>query len=274
MSGRSSAELQGAEGGRGHDIRMDVPGFYDSLAATYDALYPDWEQELSDQAATLLTLLGELPQGARIADTACGIGTQLVGLAAAGFRLFGSDVSPVAVARARAEALARGLRVRVAVADMRALPWQGATMDAVVCADNAVTHLLADQDVQRSFAEAARVLTPGGRMVVTTRDYDAVLPVRPSSTPPQVTITAGKGRTISFQLWHWRTDTDIYDVDHFQIHEPVDGARRVDVRSTTFRAYTRARLTELARAAGLAGVTWHDPRESGYFQPAMTATNP
>ena len=73
---------------------MDTQSVYDSLASTYHYLYPDWEREVTIQAAALIGLLGTPPKGATIADTACGIGTQLVGLADAGYRMFGSDISP------------------------------------------------------------------------------------------------------------------------------------------------------------------------------------
>ena len=44
--------------------------------------------------------------------------------------------------RAWAEAGRGGLSPALAVADMRALPSAGGTFDAVVCADNAVAHLM------------------------------------------------------------------------------------------------------------------------------------
>lgn len=253
---------------------MDPRQFYDDLAATYHALYPDWESESTAQAVALLHLLGAPEPGAVIADPACGIGTQLLGMAAAGHRLLGSDISPVAVERARRECAERGLPARIVVADMRALPWAAGAVDALVCADNAIPHLLTDEDVSRAFAEFHRVLRPGGRAVVTIRDYDALLAVRPPGTPPQVMDAAGRGRTISFQLWHWRADTDVYDLEHFQVQQDVAGDFHTRVRTTAYRAYTRRRLGAIARAEGFVDVHWHLPQRSSYFQPALTVTRP
>ena len=60
------------------DVSVSTARFYDGLAATYHALYPDWDKEIHDQARALTKLLGSPPPGSAIADTACGIGTQLL----------------------------------------------------------------------------------------------------------------------------------------------------------------------------------------------------
>jgi glycine/sarcosine N-methyltransferase len=119
-------------------------------------------------------------------------------------------------------------------------------------------------------AEMRRILRPGGTAIVTTRDYDRILADPPASTRPQV-FTSGGHRVISFQLWTWRENSGIYDLEHFQVHESADGTRTTERRPATYRAYRRGALTELALAAGLHDACWHEPCESGFFQPLMTA---
>jgi SAM-dependent methyltransferase len=180
---------------------MSTAQFYDGLTDTYHALYPDWQDETRTQADALHRLLCRWHQGpADIVDVACGIGTQLIGLARLGHRLTGSDISVRAVRRARRECAAADVRARLLVADMRSLP-----------------------------------------------------------------------RVISFQLRTWRENSGIYDLEHFQVHESADGTRTTERRTAAYRAYRRAALAELAVAAGLQDVSWQDPRESGFFQPLMTA---
>lgn len=249
---------------------MSIARFYDGLAGTYHALYPDWENEVRAQAEALDRLLRRWHRGrADIADVACGIGTQLIGLARLGHRVTGSDISAGAVARARRECSAAGVRAALLVADMRSLPLRDSSADVVVCADNALPHLLADQDAQAALAQMRRVLRPGGTAVITARDYDRVLENPPAATLPQV-YRSGAERVISFQLWAWR-EAGIYDLEHFQVHEHADGTRTTERRTATYRAYTRASLTELASAAGLSDIQWHAPAASGFFQPVMTA---
>jgi glycine/sarcosine N-methyltransferase len=253
---------------------MSTAQFYDGLADTYHALYPDWRSASRAQGKALDRLLSRWHRGpADIADVACGIGTQLMGLAALGHRVLGADISARAVQRARRECVAAGVPAALLVADMRALPLDDTCADAVICADNALPHLLNGDDVWATLEEMRRILRPGGTAVITTRDYDRILAAPPSSTLPQV-FRSGQERVISFQLWSWREGTDIYDLEHFQVCESADGARSTEHRTAAYRAWTRGALTELASAAGLRDVTWHMPHETRFFQPAMTARRP
>ena len=253
---------------------MSTAQFYDGLADTYHALYPDWRNAGMAQADALHRLLRRWhSKPADIADVACGIGTQLLGLASLGHRLIGSDLSARAVSRARKECAAAGVNARLLVADMRDLPLRDSCADVVICADNALPHLLADDDALAALTQMNRVLRPGGTAIVTTRDYDSILADPPASTLPQVFQTHGT-RVISFQLWAWHGKSGTYDLEHFQVHEKADGTRTTERRTATYRAYTRAALTKLATAAGLENVRWHMPHDSGFFQPVMTAHRP
>ena len=92
-------------------MSADAAGFYDDLADDYHLIFVDWDRTIAYQAGVLVPLLRRLgvPDGGRVLDASCGIGTQALGLAAAGYAVTGTDLSPGAIERARAEAAARGL---------------------------------------------------------------------------------------------------------------------------------------------------------------------
>jgi glycine/sarcosine N-methyltransferase len=115
----------------------------------------------------------------------------MIGLAVLGHRVLGADISARAVRRARRECAAVGVPTRLLVADMRELPLDDSCADAVICADNAVPHLLADNDVLAAFTQMSWILRPGGTAIITTPDYDRVLIDPPSSTLPQVSHLPG-----------------------------------------------------------------------------------
>lgn len=241
--------------------------FYDSLAPDYHRIFANWDASMARQAAALGALVG--PGPLRVLDCSCGIGTQAIGLALAGHRVVGSDLSPVAAARAAAEASVRGVPVPTAAADMRQLPFASSAFDVVVCADNSLAHLLTAPDVSAALAGMRRVLRDGGLLLLTVRDYDEIRRTRPGATPPQVSEDPD-GRMVTFQLWHWHEDGERYDQEHFQL---VPGAEdwAVRVRRTTSWALPRARVEEFVTGAGFVDVRWHDPASSGFYQPVLTA---
>ncbi|MFI6101559.1 methyltransferase domain-containing protein [Lentzea sp. NPDC051213] len=233
--------------------------FYDGLAGTYDLMFPDWDASMARQAAQLAEFI---PAGARVLDCACGIGTQAIGLAMRGYEVVGTDLSPMAASRAVAEASARGVSLPVSAADMRSLPFADDSFDVVLAADNALPHLLTSDDFMRALREMRRVLRPGGRLIISTRDYDTLRRERPLSTPPSV----GPGRVVWFQLWHW--DGDQYELEMFRLHEA--DSWRVVVGKARYWAITRHEVTELVERAGFGYSEW---LLHAYYQPLMVAAN-
>jgi ubiquinone/menaquinone biosynthesis C-methylase UbiE len=261
-------------------VAMDGAGgssaadFYDGLAAVYDRLYPDWDLACREQGEALDVVLARAqgPGPHEILDSAVGIGTQLLGLAARGHTLVGTDISGAAVRRAREECARRGVEAPLGVADMRSLPVADRTFDAVVCADNAVAHLMTAAEVTNALRELSRVTRPSGHVLVTTRDYEQARRVHPPGTMPQVSAQDG-AVTLSFQVWDWRQDGERYDLQHFQLVGDAD-AWQVTRRTAALFAITRDELTACAEGAGFAEVAWLVPEDSGFFQPLLLARVP
>jgi SAM-dependent methyltransferase len=130
------------------------------LASRYDELRPvdsNWV-ELVDRVVEL----GRLGGGARVLDVGCGTGRVAAALAERGAKVWGVDPSAemLEVARSRVPSSV-GLKEGRA----EALPFRDAWFDGAVCMLS--VHLLARP---RAFAELARVLVSGGRLVIATFD--------------------------------------------------------------------------------------------------------
>jgi glycine/sarcosine N-methyltransferase len=244
--------------------------FYDELAADYHLIYADWEGSIARQGEALDRLIG--PDRRRILDCACGIGTQAIALASRGHAVVGTDLSPVALRRATVEADRRGVALPVATADWRGLPFPDGEFEVVVAADNALPHLLTPADMIAGLTGMRRVLVDGGLLIVSTRPYDEIRAEHPGYSPPWKSRAAG-GRTITFQLWDWHDDGERYDLEHFTLVPGGDDPDlwNVTVRRATYWAITRAELAALVEAAGFTEVRWHEPEDSGFFQPVLTA---
>jgi SAM-dependent methyltransferase len=91
-----------------------------------------------------------------------------------------SDNTPERLKRNAAVAGAAS-RVEVQVADMRELPFPDASFDAAV-SSFAIDHLRRD-DVQRALREAARVLRPGGQILIMTLHLDGWIRVALPTLP-------------------------------------------------------------------------------------------
>ena len=111
------------------------------------------------EQAQVFRLAGPL-QGKRVLDVGCGDGAYALAAARQGAHVVGVDASlpMIEVARARAA----GLDVEFRQADAAALPFEDGRFDGVL----AVTVLCFVPDAAAALREMARVLAPGGRLVL------------------------------------------------------------------------------------------------------------
>ena len=247
-----------------------VAGFYDGLAAEYHLLFADWDASVRRQGKVLDRLIvGQVGAGVRrVLDCSCGIGTQAIGLALRGYRVHGTDISPAALALARREAARLGATLTTGVADLRALETVSGMFDVVLSCDNAVPHLLADDDLERAAAGMHAKLRPDGLLVISMRDYDQIIAERPRAELPRV-FDRPDGRQIAFQVWDWDADAPTYTLHLYIVREGA-GGWETHHEATVYRALRRDAWAGIVRAAGFREVAWHQLEESGYYQPILT----
>lgn len=245
--------------------------FYDALAPYYHLIFPDWDASIARQAAALDQVIrAELDTGGgTVLDVACGIGTQSLGLAALGYRVTGSDLSPGAVRRLRDEAAKRGLAVEAKEADMRAA-WDAhrRRFDVVLCADNALPHLLTDDDVLAALRAFLRCTAPGGACLVTLRDYEAT-PVQDARVHSHGVRQEDGARWVVFQVWDPRPP--LYEVSMYVVEDRGGAAVQTRVARAMYYALPVPRLEELMRQAGFADVRRLD---EAFYQPLVVGRRP
>lgn len=122
-----------------------------ALGSVTDAL----EQRL------ILDLMGEL-SGRRVLDVGCGDGNLVCATASRGADVTGIDPDPSMLDAARARATSAGFSATFLEGQVECLPFPDFAFDVVV----SVTVLCFVQDAQAAIREMARVLRPGGRLVL------------------------------------------------------------------------------------------------------------
>ncbi len=141
------------------DIRTaTVRALWDATAAVYlDAVVP----ALRETHLAVSALAGDV-RGLDVLDLGCGTGAMSVALGTAGATVTAVDLAPRMVAVARQQLAGVPGIARVDVMDAQALDLPDASFDMVVAA----LSLMFCPDHAAAFAEAHRVLRPGGRMVM------------------------------------------------------------------------------------------------------------
>ncbi len=254
----------------------EITEFYDELSENYHLIYADWDEAVEQQGAALDRVIRDIlgPGPKRILDAACGIGTQALGLARRGHEVTGTDLSPGAVARARAEAKRLGVALSAEVADLRNLPDALVGPFDVVCAlDNALPHLEGETELAQALRGIATRLAPGGLFLASIRDYDAMLRDRPRVEAPRV-IDEPAGHRVVFQVWDWAPDGSSYRLHLYFVRYRDGIGAETRVFTGRYWPLTRARLEKLLAAAGLERSAWHEPETSGFHQPIISARAP
>jgi len=107
--------------------------------------------------------------GERFLDLACGTGGIALIAARTGADVTGLDISADQLEKARAAAAEAGLEIRFDEGDAQALPYEGASYDAVVSAFG----IIFAPDHRQAADELTRVSKPGARVAVTSWPNDA-----------------------------------------------------------------------------------------------------
>jgi SAM-dependent methyltransferase len=241
--------------------------YYDNLAPYYRLIYQDWNASIGKQGIALDGVIGEFfGEGAkRILDAACGIGTQSIGLAERGYLVHASDISKRAISEGRTEAIKRGLQIEFRVTDMRRLvDSYPDPFDVVIACDNAIPHLLSNDEIRQVFEQFFLCTTSGGGCIISLRDYAEMETVGVRLYPRSVHHTSN-GRVILFDSWNF--EGDFYDLTTYVVEDNNGPTANTHViRGGRYYCVSIATIENLLVQAGFQQVATLRDR---FFQPLV-----
>ncbi|WP_156727712.1 methyltransferase domain-containing protein [Streptomyces apocyni] len=157
--------LENAPTGLAEEQKVAVRSVYQEVAAEYDERIPG--SGPTDEGFTQAErdfVLSKVRAGQKVLDMGCGTGRFTVPMAEAGVQVTGLDISRAMLDVTEAKLSARGLSGDLYEGDMAHLPFEDNSFD-VVTSMLALMHIPLE-DREAVFAEVARVLRPGGRLVI------------------------------------------------------------------------------------------------------------
>ncbi len=136
---------------------------YSKLAEIYDRLvaginYEEWADYLEE----ILRRFSSPTE--YIADLACGTGNTTLPLAARGYRVYGVDIAPAMLKRARRKAKEKGLEPQFLQQDIRELSLPR-PVDLVTCYHDGLNYIINPSDLLLVFQRVYDSLRPGGLFV-------------------------------------------------------------------------------------------------------------
>ena len=239
-------------------MRMD--DCYADLAHYYEWLFPDEAiggsgtvGATSPGSEDLLEgILETLPPGARVLDSACGIGADAIALARRGFNVTASDGSTSMVAEARRRCMQLGVEIDITQSNWQDLPERvPGTFELILCLGNSIVHTATKSNMISSLEGIKKVLGPKGVVVIDSRNWEYLYESRPRIITGRRVIERQGVRSSSLYIWTIPDDFNApCRAEIVLLFEDASSAithRRYVIDFTPFR---RTDLTAAIHAAG------------------------
>jgi SAM-dependent methyltransferase len=241
-----------------------VDDFYSDLAHDYEWLFSD---EAIGSAGTvgatspgskdvLEGILETLPRDARVLDCACGIGADAIAFARSGYDVVASDGSASMVAEARRRSRQFGVEVNITQSRWQELPERvPGAFDLILCLGNAMVHAGTRSNMLSSLEGMKKVLSPGGILVVDSRNWERLYESRPRIMAGDHVIERDGVRCSSLYIWTVPDDfREPCRAEIVLLFEGVNSAITHRRYVIDFAPFRHAELTDAIQSAGLAVV--------------------
>jgi glycine/sarcosine N-methyltransferase len=238
-----------------------VDDSYADLARDYEWLFPDEAiggsgtvGATSPGSTDLLAgILAALPPGARVLDSACGIGADAMALARNGFNVTASDGSASMVGQARRRCLQSGAEIDITQSTWQDLPERvPGPFELILCLGNSLVHTASKSGMVSALQGLRQVLSPAGVLVIDSRNWEYLYASSPRIVTGRRVIERRGVRSSSLYIWTIPDDfTAPCRAEIVLLFEDASSAITHRRYVLDFTPFTRADLTDALHAAGL-----------------------
>jgi SAM-dependent methyltransferase len=226
---------------------------YAPLVDDYEGLVCDGVVSGGSFVEAHAAMLDALPPGTTVLDCACGTGADAIALARRGHSVAASDVSPAMVALAKARIRDAGASIGARVCGWDAL---GAhfeqQFDLVLCVGNAIVHAEGPAAMLRALRGMWRVTKDGGRLILRSRNWEALRAWKPRVVVPGQRRTIAGRSGLAVYVW---TIPARWDRPHIvEVVLLLDEGARVAHRRSAI-VYRPFRLRDLLASLATVGFT-------------------
>jgi SAM-dependent methyltransferase len=231
---------------------------YDAFSSDYDR-FVSWPGRLAYEMPFLIEqarLSAQPGQPCRVLDTACGTGMHAIELARQGAAPVGTDLSVGMIAQARQNSAAAGVDIPFFVSGFTdlgtAIPAARMPFDLLTCLGNSLPHVESLEELDRALRAFRNCLRPGGRLVIQSRNFDAVMAQRSRWMEPQA-HREGKAEWVFVRFYDFQDDGSI--LLHILTLKRTEGeAWRQSVTTTRLLPLRQEDLAAALRKAGFEGI--------------------
>ncbi|MEA5078664.1 MAG: class I SAM-dependent methyltransferase [Anaerolineaceae bacterium] len=243
---------------------------YDQFAADYDR-FVNWTNRLAFELPFIEAQLNKLSHPTdrplQVLETACGTAMHSVGLARLGFQMSAADLNAQMVEKARLNASAAGVDLKVKTAGFGSLAetFGKESFDAILCMGNSLPHLLSANEVKQALQDFAACLRPGGWLLIQNRNFDAVVNGHQRWMEPQAHSEAGNEWV--FFLYYDFLAEDLIDFNVVTSKKDARNQHSTSIGTTQLRPQLQKELALLLGDSGFESIHSYGSMQGDLFIP-------
>lgn len=239
---------------------------YDQIASDYDR-FNNWQNRLAAELPFIRRTLEASPASRDVLDAACGTGMHAIALAKLGLNVCGADLSEAMIDRSRVNAKTEIVSVRFEAVGFGnlAAAFGAGSFDALLCLGNSLPHVTTKRALQETLADFARCLRSGGKLLLQSRNFDAVMTTRQRWMEPQ-TFSDAEHEWLFNRFYDFEPD-GLIRFNMATYKRPVGGDWSVEITSTRLMPQIRADMVQALIAAGFRSILTFGDMNGSVFDP-------